>query len=233
MADGADVESSRLLTDLDSLALPRDLSLRAVAADDGLFLRSKLDWVASITSVRKIRHVFDVTTLLLDRLQCVHEEGGRQQQQQQHGVAHPPAYDGLKCDKFVANLEHMLLCLQQAAFDALVREFLNLIEADIRRWDQYWHQGKHLGDNWFSEWPSGRRPLSTTWPWNIKPSLVILWGVCWQFYGSPVDDGPGSGGEGGWRQPQGGGNPFGEAPLLRCFGVQLAHGDMPSLTSSS
>jgi hypothetical protein len=34
---------------------------------------------------------------------------------------------------------------------------------------------------WFFEWPNGRRPLSSTWPWNIKPSLVVLWGVCWMF----------------------------------------------------
>ena len=26
-----------------------------------------------------------------------------------------------------------------------------------------------------------RRVLSTMWPWNIKPALVVLWGVCWMF----------------------------------------------------
>ena len=36
---------------------------------------------------------------------------------------------------------------------------------------------------WISidEWPDGRRLLSTTWPWNVKIALVVLWGVCWMF----------------------------------------------------
>jgi len=27
-----------------------------------------------------------------------------------------------------------------------------------------------------------RRPKCTTMPWEIWPSLVVLWGVCWMFY---------------------------------------------------
>jgi hypothetical protein len=27
-----------------------------------------------------------------------------------------------------------------------------------------------------------RRPKCTTMPWEIWPSLVVLWGVCWRFY---------------------------------------------------
>lgn len=37
------------------------------------------------------------------------------------------------------------------------------------------------------EWPDGRRPPCTTMPWNIWPSLMVLWGVCWMFY-SPLPD---------------------------------------------
>lgn len=38
------------------------------------------------------------------------------------------------------------------------------------------------GLGWFFEWPGGRHPLNTTWPWaDVKPSLVVLWGVCWMF----------------------------------------------------
>jgi hypothetical protein len=33
----------------------------------------------------------------------------------------------------------------------------------------------------FFEWPDGLRLLSTTMPWNIPPSLLVLWGVCWMF----------------------------------------------------
>jgi hypothetical protein len=37
----------------------------------------------------------------------------------------------------------------------------------------------------FSGFPHKYRPPCTTMPWNIWPSLVVLWGVCWMFY-NPV-----------------------------------------------
>lgn len=40
-----------------------------------------------------------------------------------------------------------------------------------------------FGIGWFFEWPSVRHPLNSTWPWaDVKPSLLVLWGVCWMFY---------------------------------------------------
>ena len=34
--------------------------------------------------------------------------------------------------------------------------------------------------------PSGRRRTTTpSWPWNIKTSLIVLWGVCWMFHPRP------------------------------------------------
>jgi hypothetical protein len=40
-----------------------------------------------------------------------------------------------------------------------------------------------FGVGWFFEWPSGRHPLNSTWPWAyVKPSLLVLWGVCWMFF---------------------------------------------------
>ena len=42
----------------------------------------------------------------------------------------------------------------------------------------------------FAEFPNRHRPKCTTMPWNIWPSLVILWGVCWMFYPSPPGDTP-------------------------------------------
>lgn len=49
----------------------------------------------------------------------------------------------------------------------------------------------------FSVFPGSVRPLSTTWPWTIKPSLAVLWGVCWQFYASSRSFGSTGGGGGG------------------------------------
>ncbi|TAQ88062.1 hypothetical protein B7494_g3591 [Chlorociboria aeruginascens] len=35
---------------------------------------------------------------------------------------------------------------------------------------------------WFFEWPGGQRPLNSTWPWTgVRPSLLVIWGVCWMF----------------------------------------------------
>ncbi|CAG8953324.1 hypothetical protein HYFRA_00003533 [Hymenoscyphus fraxineus] len=42
--------------------------------------------------------------------------------------------------------------------------------------------GALFGSGWFFEWPGGKRPLNSTWPWaDVKPSLLVLWGVCWMF----------------------------------------------------
>ena len=34
-----------------------------------------------------------------------------------------------------------------------------------------------------SKFPDGDEPGCTTMPWNILPALIVLWGVCWMFYG--------------------------------------------------
>ena len=90
--------------------------------------------------------------------------------------------DSVEVEKFAANLEHMLLYLQQAALQALILIRLSPLEAEVNHWRNHWQQQKQFNDGWFTEWPSGVRPLSTTWPWNIKPSLLVLWGVCWMFF---------------------------------------------------
>jgi hypothetical protein len=43
-------------------------------------------------------------------------------------------------------------------------------------------QLKYGGDKWCAEFSNNRRPVSTTWPWSIRPSLAVIWGVCWMFY---------------------------------------------------
>lgn len=41
---------------------------------------------------------------------------------------------------------------------------------------------KDIGFDGFGSFPNRIRPKCTTMPWNIWPSLVVLWGVCWMFY---------------------------------------------------
>lgn len=50
-----------------------------------------------------------------------------------------------------------------------------------------------FGAGWFFEWPRGKRPLNSTWPWaDVKPSLLVLWGVCWMFVVTPILEVPGN-----------------------------------------
>lgn len=79
----------------------------------------------------------------------------------------------------VANLEHLLLCLRDQLLRLLVAKLVELVHRHVIECQR--DQDKH-GEEWFFEFPSGRRPLSTTWPWSIRPSLAVLWGVCWMFY---------------------------------------------------
>ena len=104
----------------------------------------------------------------------------------------------LICEIYLANLEHLLRCLQQVALAAILCLCVTWIVANFL---QAWHLLlSQLA--WFTEWPNGRHPLSTTWPWTVRPSLLVLWGVCWMFY---YGDGPSKGSD----QPFGG-HPFGQ-----------------------
>ncbi|MCJ1432764.1 hypothetical protein MMC27_002121 [Xylographa pallens] len=173
-----DGEISTLLKHLDCHAAIDGVRLSRVASNDELLLQHNVHRVVSNSSSKKIRHVLDLTTLLLTRLQHITTTRLRIS-------ASFSDIEVIKYNNFVANLEHLLLCLQQAALQALMSHSLGLLEAEILHYQdrkEYWQPRKRRDDDWFSEWPSGRRPLSTTWPWNIKPSLVVLWGVCWMFY---------------------------------------------------
>jgi hypothetical protein len=84
---------------------------------------------------------------------------------------------GLDIDEiFVANYEHLLLRLQAELAQALTRKALE----ELLRGGHDKRQRKLL--SWFSEFAEKPHPLSTSFPWTIKPSLAVLWGVCWMFY---------------------------------------------------
>ena len=124
-----------------------------------------------------LSHILELTTLLLDRLEASPGNHTTHHRKINHGDC-----DYLKCEKFIANLQHLLRCLQQAILEALIQNTLKLIDADILHWHHNWQQRRGDREGWFAEWPNGQPPLNTTWPWNVKPSLVVIWGVCWMFY---------------------------------------------------
>ena len=81
---------------------------------------------------------------------------------------------GLDIDEtFVANYEHLLLWLQKELVDALARKVLEELLHPTGGYDK--KQRKLL--SWFTEFAEKPRPLSTSFPWTIKSSLAVLWGV--------------------------------------------------------
>jgi hypothetical protein len=89
---------------------------------------------------------------------------------------------GLNFDElFLANYEHLLWRLRTQLIEALARKVLDslLLGGHDKK------QQRLL--SWFSEFAEKPRALST-FPWTIKPSLAVLWGVCWMFYNSPAQN---------------------------------------------
>jgi hypothetical protein len=95
------------------------------------------------------------------------------------GYAHELNLD----EKTAANLEHLLLRVRHALWETVVSRLEAQVQSEASDRRLHWKRQLKLGgDKWCSEFSSSRRPLSTTWPWSIRPSLAVLWGVCWMFY---------------------------------------------------
>lgn len=168
------------LEQLDRQAADAEPKTSTVASCDQLFLAYNARDVTRHKGIDALRYIYDLTTSLLARLPvflgCIASHCWPRN-------SSTSASNDLKQDKFSAGLDHVLRCLRQASLEALVYlELKSFEEEDIQQWHRHWLQGRQLDQGWFLEWPNGRRPLSTTWPWNIRPSLVVLWGVCWMFY---------------------------------------------------
>lgn len=130
-------------------------------------------------AVGELRRMYNFTMLLLARLSWFSTSVFRDYRPWK---SYATACGSVNEKGSIANVDRVLRCLRHAVLESLIYHGLRSLEEDIQRWHQHWLQARRLTLNWFSEWPGGRRPLSTTWPWNIKPSLVVLWGVCWMFY---------------------------------------------------
>jgi len=85
-------------------------------------------------------------------------------------------------DRTVANLNYLLLRLRKILQDLTVQQVWDCFRRLLLEYQSgRWHQYKYGGDKWCSEFSGVQRPLSTTWPWSIRPCLAVLWGVCWMF----------------------------------------------------
>nr|POF08162.1 hypothetical protein CFP56_62742 [Quercus suber] len=85
-------------------------------------------------------------------------------------------------ETYVANLQHLLLCLYHQLLELLV---VRLVELAHKQLKESQKDQERQWIDWFFEFPDARHPLSTTWPWSIRPSLAVIWGVCWMFFDSP------------------------------------------------
>lgn len=170
---------SRLLEQLDNRASAVGLRISIVDACDQLFLSYDARALMRQKGVDELRHLYDLTTLLLVRLSLFRCSTVTEYWRPSSSVS---ASGGLIQEKAIANLDHVLRCYRQATLETLIYRELESFEEVVEQWHQHWLQGRQLDHDWFLEWPNGRHPLSTTWPWNIRPSLVVLWGVCWMFY---------------------------------------------------
>jgi hypothetical protein len=84
--------------------------------------------------------------------------------------------NGLILDEaFIANYEHLLLQLEAELVEALVQKALEKALEKPPREGHDKKQQKLL--SWFTEFAEKPRPLGSSFPWSIKPSLAVLWGV--------------------------------------------------------
>ena len=152
-----------------------------VAAQDSLFFQHDLHLVRYNKSVNELdkKIIYPTGTLLY----TLCNRSSRLAVRKSSGLDEDLLSGELLWKSFVLDIQHLLWSLQQTALEAFIRHILNIIEAHSPHSHRHWQRSKRIGEGWYAEWPNSHRPLSTTWPWNIKPSLLVLWGVCWMFYG--------------------------------------------------
>ena len=156
-----------------------------LSAQGRLYLRHDLNLVGFTRDVQEPdENTFCRTGALIRRL---HDWPGSHAVRKSRGLDEVSLSGELILNKSDVDLHRFLWTLQQTALEAIIRRFLNIFKIHSLRSHVRWQHSKRIGEGWFAEWPNCHRPLSTTWPWNIKPSLLVLWGVCWMFYG-PSDN---------------------------------------------
>ena len=153
-------------------------SLSTVAASDRLFVKRKTEFHIERLSLKELTQLLVIVKDLLNTLRTS-----------------PTSRSGVKTlsegnelldltldENNTANLEHLLLCLKDQLLRLLVAKLVELVHKHVVECQR--DQNKHVED-WLFEFPDSRHPLSTTWPWSIRPSLAVIWGVCWMFYDCP------------------------------------------------
>ncbi|KAK5714100.1 hypothetical protein LTR15_011008 [Elasticomyces elasticus] len=143
-----------LLSKLDSqVNLNNEHALSSIADQDTLFLGRRANFhIKKLTLSALTEVLLNVKNLL----QLV--------QQPDHG------FD----DSYLANLVHILLCLHNQLLRLLIKKCIALVRRDDCQRDR-------KRRDWFSVFPDSKTPNCTTGSYVLRPSLAVLWGVCWKF----------------------------------------------------
>lgn len=166
-----------MLSSVDNKLSSADFAFSSVASSDKLFLKHSNAPIHEGCSLTETVRLLVATQDAIDILEeCRRFYGDDWLMTQGNG-------QGLIIDElFIANYEHMLLRLRVELIEAVARKALE----ELLRGGHDKKQRKLL--SWFTEFAEKPRPLSTSFPWTIKPSLAVLWGVCWMFYDNNPDD---------------------------------------------
>ena len=161
---------------LDVQTLPHEQALTTIAKDSKLLLERGHKSVVKHLSVRDLTARFALVQHLLASIAFAHQHCFQDRFALCSGqeVTSPLVYE-----TFIANLEHLLLCLQTELLLAPFRHGWDLVQKHVNDCQK---EQSRRSEDWFFEYPDARHPLSTTWPWSIRPSLAVLWGVCWMFW---------------------------------------------------
>jgi hypothetical protein len=165
-----------LLNGLDANSPSGTFPLTAIASDDrflcGQFPDALAKFLAQILSWSNAAYFFDASTYLIGKLQAIYSSGPKA------SYKWSDLDDGceqLKNEIFLANIIHLLRRFQSHLLQILVRKPRTQFDDLAHYLHAYLELRERLDKDCTKEWPSGQRPLNTTWPWNIRPSLVVLW----------------------------------------------------------
>lgn len=154
-----------MLSSVDNLLGPTEKSLSAIASD------SKLLFKQSISPTFERQTLNEIVQLLVTTYEAIQTLSQCRSQFSDSWLAAQGQTLGLEIDEiFIANYEHLLLRLQTELVTALERKVL---EENLHPEGGHDKRQRKLL-SWFNELP---RPLSSSFPWTIKPSLAVLWGV--------------------------------------------------------
>ncbi|KAF2848090.1 hypothetical protein T440DRAFT_470442 [Plenodomus tracheiphilus IPT5] len=164
-------DAQHLLSAVDRKLSRKGYSFSAVAGDDRLLLKHRN---APIFERCSLTELIQLLAAVQDALHVLAE--CRQRFGDDWLVAQGIDVGLCIDESFIANYEHMLVRLRTDLIDAMARTaFQELLQGGHDK-----QKRKLLG--WFTEFAEKPQALSTSFPWTIKPSLAVLWGVCWMFY---------------------------------------------------